>query len=233
ILIHTASGQNDIHIIFNGNNTKLTRFELELSKNLVNRYLLEKKRKQKIVYHGVKEFSNSFDMLNKSDSEYTLLINQVSITTEREEKFDFSRPYMRNYFSLLSRKDFFYKGKQQKLIVGCIKGSIYDQLSSDLSRSYENIEIAYYSSNSVCAKDVQTRKIDLYFADYYEAWVHNLKLFRIINQDIVDNIAIVFKKGSQFRNDIERILISYQESDDYKQLIKRHFGDYATDFFAL
>ena len=220
----------DITVIFNGNNTKLMRFELDLMKELINRYVDSKGGKLKTQYKGVKEFSSSFEQLEKYNKNRTVVINQVVITPAREKKYDFSTPYMSTHYALISRKDFLNLDKKDEFKVGFVTGGIYEQLSDDLSKTVHLIK-APYASVSVAIKDLAQKKIDLYFTDDVDAWVYDLKIFQYFQKEKVSYYGFVFNKGSKMRDEINDIYAKYKTTTNYKQLIKKHFGDYSEQFF--
>ncbi|MCB0280747.1 MAG: transporter substrate-binding domain-containing protein, partial [Calditrichaeota bacterium] len=86
------SQKKEILVVFNGNNSKMTKFEIALISNLLFEYSKESGERIKLKYKGVKQFDNTFQVINSGHRDKTLAVNTISITKDRQKNFDFSIP---------------------------------------------------------------------------------------------------------------------------------------------
>jgi len=227
-LFFTKPVQTEITVIFNGKQSKLVKFELQLIKDLLNYYAEQKHQRIKIKYKGVKENGSSFDLLDQGNPDQTLVINKLAISKQKLINYDFSAPYIHNYYLLSSRKDYIFNPNVKKVKVGYLRR--YKQLVKKLDKSFIKETILYKSSKKAIS-DLKSRRIDLLLTDYVDLINHDLKVVQALETK-VDKLAIMFKKGSKLRVDIDKALEAFKLTKEYTKLVKKHFGNKAESLFG-
>ncbi|MCB0280447.1 MAG: transporter substrate-binding domain-containing protein, partial [Calditrichaeota bacterium] len=205
------------------------KFELEFIRNILQ--ILEKDSKQKIniKYTGVKDFKSSFISLEAGEKDQTLLINNVSITESRKKVYDFSEPYIFNKYALMSKKNYFFKDDETKKRVGVRIGGFAETLSKNLHEEFP-VEVKGYKSLPLAQKALG-KEIDMILSDYIMVWAFNLKLIKIYKPDLSNDFAIMYKKGSVLKDQIDAAMQKFKKTDQFKKLIKKHFANFENLFF--
>ncbi|MCB0279137.1 MAG: transporter substrate-binding domain-containing protein [Calditrichaeota bacterium] len=230
LMVLSVSSQKEIQVIFNSENTKLVRFELDLIKDLIDEYGKMKNTNFKIKYKGVKTFKSGFTMLLDSDKDATLVINGISITDERLKTYDFSEPYMINKYSLMSRKDFDFKNDGKTMKVAYQAGSIYEGMMNKIKQIFPCKGVAL-ANTSECVEKLQDRKVDMIFGDFVDSWIFGINVVQHVDESKIDRYGIMYKKGSTLKQDLDKVFDQYKTSAKYKTLLKKHFGSYQKQFF--
>ena len=230
VLVLTAFSQKEILVIFNSENTKLVRFELALIKDLITEYGKINNNKYKIKYKGVKTFKNSFTMLKEGNKDATLAINGISITDERLKTYDFSDAYMINKYSLMSRKGFDFKNNGKQVKVAYQAGSIYEGMIDKIKQIFPCKGVAL-ANTSACVKELKAKKVDMIFGDFVDSWIFGIHLVQHVEKDKIDRYGIMYQKGSILKSKLDYVFSQYRNSDRYKALLKKHFGNYQKQFF--
>ena len=225
-----AFSQKEIQVIFNSENTKLVRFELDLIKDLIAEYGKMKNVKFKIKYKGVKAFKNGFSMLLESKKDATLVINGISITDERKKIYDFSEPYMINKYSLMSRKDFDFKNDGKIVRVAYQTGSIYEDMIGKINQIFPCKGVAL-ANTSECVEKLKDKKVDMIFGDFVDSWIFGIQLVQHVDKNKIDRYGIMYQKGSILKSELDNVFAQYKTSPRYSKLLKKHFGNYQKQFF--
>ena len=229
ILQFIIAQKKEILVIFNGNNSKMTKFEISLISNLLFEYSKSSGERIKLKYKGVKKFNNTFQIINSGHRDKTLAVNTISITKDRQKKFDFSIPYVKNSYSYLSTKEFNYS-EGSPLRVGYVKNTLYESLIKKQSDK-SVVEKKAYNNVRDCIKDMKSQKIDVIFTDYIDAWAYDLKFIKAVSKEANDKFGIMFPKGSKLKKDLDLIFAKFSKTDKFYKLIEQNLGAKAVKYF--
>lgn len=232
ILLGTLFGQEKIKVVFNGNKTKLAKFEVKYIRDLLAVYEKEFNKEVNILYSGIKDFNNNFKILDASRKDNTVVINNITITEDRQKKYDFSIPYIYNKYALLSRKDYFDAFNSQKTRIAVVKGSQVESFVADLMKEME-CSLSTFSGISAAVDALQAKQIDIIVDDYITSWVYDLRVVRVFKPQLSNEFGLMFNKGSRLKQELDHVIRKYQKTIKFRQLIKQHFGVHAKNFFKV
>ncbi|HEX3423680.1 MAG TPA: transporter substrate-binding domain-containing protein [Sphingomicrobium sp.] len=139
----------------------------------------------------------------------------ISITEPREKVMDFSKPYMKNNWDLVSLKSRNIKLSNldtlKKYTIGFPRGMAYmDFIKNKLEPKgiYNTDQVKLYPSYNEALTDLQNGHVDLVFLDGTVASVYRKKL-PIQDSYVfegIDKLGFAFPKGSKLRPDFDKYL---------------------------
>lgn len=182
-------------------NSELTGFDVDIWKEIASRL-------DGTVEFETADFSGLFGLLDSG--KLTTIANQITVTDERIEKYDFTDPYVYYGAQLVVKGDNEtiksledLKGKK----VGVSLGSNYEQMIKDFDVNSE-IDVITYESYQGSLQDVSIGRIDA---------VLNDKLAALI---AIEESGLEIKFGGQA---VERLMNAFPmlKSDENKDLIEK------------
>ena len=224
----TMISQNEILIIFNGNNTKMTKFEVLFVQSLIKDYEKRVQKKVKIRFKGIKNFGSMFKLIDQGERDYTLAINTISITEDRLKKYDFSEAYIQNSYAFLGKR--YVSGKMNNQRISYVRNTIYEQLAFEFKDKVKSIKA--YNKMQDCIKDLSLGKVDLVLTDYTDGWIYNLNFVKSYKTQIKDRFGIIYPKGSKLKEQIDISFKSVYKSAEFYNLVKKSFGKKAVPYFS-
>ena len=230
ILSICLTQSNQITIVFGNENSKLVRFELDLVKELINRYAESSNLKIKQKYKGVKIFDDHFRFIDEATDDNILSIDGISILASRKLKYDFSTPYMVNKYALIGRKDYLLKSDSKNIKVAFQIGTIYEQTIETISNLFPIIPVPHRSAKR-STNSLKNKKVDLIYTDFVDSWSFNLKVVKVIKPNHKDEYGMLFKKGSRLKISLNKIYNDFIKTAEYKKMINKHFGIHVNTFF--
>ena len=229
LLLFGQPVQKEITVIFSGQQSKLVKFELQLIRELIEFYADENNQHIKIKYKGVKDHNSIYGLLDQGNPDQTLVINKLAISKQKMISYDFSNPYLYNYYLLGSRKDFIFNPNANKVKVGHLRSGRYKQMVKTIDKSFVKETVEYTKPNQAIA-DLKAKRIDLLLTDYVDLLNNDLKVAQSI-ESRVEKLAIMFKKGSKLKQAIDHALESFKQTQQYALLVKKHFGNRSESVF--
>jgi hypothetical protein len=236
LLVSILSSQT-ITIYTDNQVNRVAQFEKEIVTHLFN--LRDKKNKSKtdLKFVELKSFSEAFSYMDKnqySDLKHTsFAINKISYTTERNVKYDFSTPYMLNYYSVMtlqeSTKLHGLKDFNKNYTYGAVSATIFADKLMDLAGS-KGIRHKLYSSVSQANMALQTGEVDIIVTDYVDSWEFGLKSL-FFYEKTTDRLCILLPKGSKLKSELDQLIKYYIKSQQFYKLVKDYFGTDAVRFF--
>ncbi|PLT28774.1 transporter substrate-binding domain-containing protein [Peribacillus deserti] len=201
---------------------ELTGYEVELVRELAKRLKL-KVEFSEMAFDGMLTSVNS----GKVD----LAANDISITDERKEKFEFTKPYKYSYGTAMVRKDDLSGIKTLDDLKGKKAGGEATTVFMDIARKHGAKEVIYDNASSdQYMKDLAAGRTDVILNDYYlqrlaAAYYKDLNV--TIHPDIKyypNNQAIILKKGStELAEKINAALDEMKEDGTLSKLSKQYY----------
>ncbi|WP_018248408.1 transporter substrate-binding domain-containing protein [Orenia marismortui] len=201
---------------------KLTGYDVEVAREIANRI------GYKIKFIPTK-WSGMFGALEAK--KFDIIVNQVAITPERQEKYDFSEPYVYSGAQLIvksnnnkirSLKDL--KGKK----VGVGLGSNYEQIIKEFDQN-NKIEVKTYEVLLDTLNDLDIGRIDAALNDKLAAGINikktglDLKVTGKVVKKVVNGITL--RKGNkQLLNKINNALAEMKSDGTLKEISLKWFG---------
>ena len=201
---------------------ELTGYDVEVSREIAERI------DYKIKFVPTK-WSGMFGALEAR--KFDMIVNQVAITPERKEKYDFTQPYVYSGAQLIvqegnneikSLEDL--KGKT----VGVGLGSNYEQIVNKFDKNNQ-IEVKTYEVLLDTLHDVGIGRIDAALNDKLVAGINIKKAgldLKLAGKPVekVKN-GIVFRKGNQeLLNKVDQALTEMKQDGTLKEISKNWFG---------
>ncbi|VCU68879.1 ABC transporter arginine-binding protein 1 precursor [Pigmentiphaga humi] len=154
----------------------------------------------------------------------------ISITKQREEVMDFSKPYMENTWNLVSLKSrniqFSDLAQMKKYTIGYPRGMAYsDFIKNELEPKgvYKLSQVKMYPTYNEVMADLKNGNLDLAFLDGTVASVYR-KTQPIQDAYVFtgfDRFGFAFPKGSEMRDDFNRYLDEDLKPEGLKAVIDK------------
>jgi len=159
---------------------------------------------------------------------YDAVINQVSITPERQAKYDFSQPYLNSKAALIVRED-----NDSIKSFDDLKGK---KSAHSLTSNYAQLARDHHAD--IVATDGFNQSIDLVVQGRSDATINdNLSFLDFKKQrpdapvkivatlDNAEKVGILFEKGNpQFKAAIDKALTEIQNDGTYQKISVKYFG---------
>ena len=160
---------------------------------------------------------------------YDAIIASMSITPERMQKVDFTKPYYSNYLRFMAAKD---KGvmvdKLKGKTLGAQRATIAAQHLEDNYRKDADIKV--YDTQEAAYLDLKSGRIDALLSDIYPAhdWLQQAGNdgygFVGDSIDIDDKIGIAVRKGDgDLKNKLNAALQAIRANGTYKKINAKYF----------
>ncbi|MGX1193496.1 cystine transport system substrate-binding protein [Metabacillus sp. SLBN-84] len=201
---------------------ELTGFEVEVVKEMAKRMDLEA------------EFSEmAFDgMLTSVQSgKVDLAANDITMTDERKEKFDFSVPYKHSYGTAMVRKDDLSGIKSLEDLKGKKAAGEATTTYMAVAREYGAEEVIYdNATNDQYLRDVSTGRTDVILNDYYLQRLAvaafpdlNITIHPDIKFNPVSQGIIMKKDSDELKKEIDAVLNEMLEDGTIAKISKQFF----------
>ncbi|WP_105617626.1 amino acid ABC transporter substrate-binding protein [Vallitalea okinawensis] len=200
----------------------LTGFDVEVWEEIGRRLDME-------IDFTVAAFSGLFGMLD--NGQIDTIANQITITDERLEKYDFTAPYVYNGAQLVVHKDStissleHLKGKK----VGVSLGSNYEQMLRAFDSNNE-LEIITYESYSGALQDVALGRIDAVLDDmlagktFIEESGMDLKLGGDPVEEVINAFPFVKNEdNAELLEDINEVMTAMAEDGTLTEISLKYF----------
>ena len=165
--------------------------------------------------------------------------NGLSINTERQEKMNLSKPYMKNrmVFVVLGDSAYTNQSSLEGKKVGVQNGSTAQDILEQSDLMNKLAGVADYKENVTAFMDLENGTIDALFVDEVVAdYILNQKeegKLRILDDSLYsEEYAIAFKKeGSHaLKNKVEEILLQMKDDGTLAEISTKWFGKDITTF---
>lgn len=224
-----------LHVYSDSKDDQVTRFEKDFVREIVKLKSKKDKIKININFIDITNFNDIFDYTDKNlatDLKHnSFSINEISYTAERSKKYDLSKSYMFNKYTIMTLKTktelHQVTALNKKFNYGVVKGSIFEKLLSE-EKTKPNFKTYSKSEDMVLA--LNKNEIDFVLSDYVDCWSLDLKAV-FFPYDDTDRFCLLFPKGSSLVKDINSYISYFVKSKNYYNLVKTHFGDDSVQFF--
>ena len=165
--------------------------------------------------------------------------NGLSINTERQEKMNLSKPYMKNrmVFVVLGDSAYTNQSSLEGKKVGVQNGSTAQDILEQSDLINKLADVADYKENVTAFMDLENGTIDALFVDEVVAdYILNQKeegKLRILDDSLYsEEYAIAFKKegSNALKNKVEEILLQMKDDGTLAEISTKWFGKDITTF---
>lgn len=198
-------------------------FDIDLAKEVAKRMGVEIKLKP-VEWNGV--------ILSLNNKDIDLIWNGMTITEERKEKINFSKPYLdnRQIIIVLNKSTISGKADLAKKIIGLQMGSSSENaLASDEELSKAVKEVKKYSNNAEALLDLEAERVDAVIVDeivgrYYIS--KKADSFKVLDDDLGHEIyGVGFRKSDiSFMEEVNKILDEMKKDGTTKLISEKWFG---------
>jgi L-cystine transport system substrate-binding protein len=163
-------------------------------------------------------------------SRYDVIVNQVSITPERQKALDFSPPYTYSTAQLIQRKDDSRQFKSLDELKGHKLGVSLGSNYNDMAKSVPGIDVKTYPGAPEYLRDLASGRLDAALNDRlmlaYLMKTSNLPLREGANVgDSQDEMGIPFRKGNpKFAKAIADAIDSLKADGTLTKISEKWFG---------
>jgi L-cystine transport system substrate-binding protein len=163
-------------------------------------------------------------------SRYDVIVNQVSITPERQKALDFSPPYTYSTAQLIQRKDDSRQFKSLDELKGHKLGVSLGSNYNDMAKSVPGIDVKTYPGAPEYLRDLASGRLDAALNDRlmlaYLMKTSNLPLREGANVgDAQDEMGIPFRKGNpKFAKAISDAVDSLKADGTLTKISNKWFG---------
>lgn len=172
-----------------------------------------------------------FAGLDKGD--YDVIMSAVTITPDRNEKYSFSTPYIKNYQCLVTLADAKVQPKKldelKGLQVGFQEESTSDTYLSDYMKASKLVcTPRKYAKIIDTFSDLKAKRLDAIIVDSTVAdqYCMDKKTYKMTwkQEDEPEKFGICFKKDSELVDDFNKALKELEESGKLKEILTNYFA---------
>jgi hypothetical protein len=233
LIVIVLCAQREVTIFNVPDDTKVALLEAEIVKNtfkLYNAHNPTDRLKYNIVH--LNKFFEVFEAIDKSNKkDYVFSMYQITITEERQKKYDFSSSYIpikESIYTLKSRADKNFKKKGVRIAYQL--GSTQEKQIEYL-KSYEIKPVVY---NVIGEKIIALRnnEVDFVIGDNIEIWgKSDMLVVEDMKNQPGDGFGFLYAKGSTLRNKLDPYILKYITSQSFFNYIIRNFGKEVAVYF--
>jgi len=198
-----------------------TQFEKTFFNEVIKLYNKKYDDTLNVTYTRIENFRDLF--ANVTD-EHKISISSITITEKRKEKYDFSYPYLPIRYAIFAlKKSQIENWKTNTYTIGYIKGTTDESFAKQLIGESKLVGVSF-DKHSEKIKALHDGKIDLIASEILTNFVDpKLEILSdFIREDI--SYGILFKKNSELRKRMDRIIQYYVRTPLYYKLLKQTFG---------
>lgn len=163
---------------------------------------------------------------------YDAIVAAMSVTPERSEQLDFSKPYFTNSLVFLAKNDSSFNPANQADIEAATIAAQRSTISSQwLQSTYPKAQVQLYDTLNNAFMDLGAGRASVMISDKVPAleWLGSdvAKGFGVKGDeiDINDNIAVAVDKGnSELLGKIDAALDAMRQDGTYDEIVAKHFG---------
>lgn len=205
-------------------NNEIIGFDIDLAKEAAKRLGVKVEFKP-VAWDGI-IFS-----LNKGDID--VIWNGLTITDERKQKIEFSRPYLNNRQIIMVAADSAITGKDmlKGKIVGLQLGSSSENAlngAADLKKSLKDVK--KYENNTLALMDLAAKRVDAVVVDEIVGRWNMAKkpgAFKVLNDDLGQELygVGIRKNDLTFKEALDKALDEIKSDKAGEEISKKWFGE--------
>jgi ABC-type amino acid transport substrate-binding protein len=233
LIVIILSAQKEVTIYNAPDDTKVALLEAEIVKNIFKLYNVHNSN-DKLTYRVtyLKTFDQVFEALdNTENKDYSFSMCQITITAEREEKYDFSIPFIpikESVYTLKSREDKEYKKDGVKIAYQ--KGSTQEEQITNLEK-YKIVPVVF---DIIRGKIESLRKkdVDFVIGDNIEVWGKtDLVIVENMDTQSGSGVGFLYSKSSKLRKKLDPYIKKYISSQSFINYLIRDFGKDVANYY--
>jgi glutamine transport system substrate-binding protein len=191
--------------------------------------------KIRFLYKKLDNFDMAFKYLDANAGNNSILyINSVSITTEREKRFDFSVPYFPIRPAAIAWKEnkvdmrnIYDKSYQ----VGVIKNTVNVNFAKEIVAK-SGQKLIYINENDFILNYLIKGDIDFYIGDAITPWINrDYQLIHIYKEFKEGGYAILYPKGSELKKKFDSTIKYIVSSPRYFRMVKKTIPNINSRYF--
>ncbi|MEG1583106.1 MAG: transporter substrate-binding domain-containing protein [Cetobacterium sp.] len=162
-----------------------------------------------------------------------IIISSMSVTEERKNSVNFSKPYAKSYLGMLANKnsgikepmDLNQKGKKVAVKKGTSGHTVAEKY-------FPNAEILVFDKETACILEVSQGKVDAFIYDpltIYRNWTRNQETTIPLLQQFETESqpwAIAYRKGEEdLGAQIDEFIVEYKNNGGFNKLADKYLGE--------
>ncbi|MEG0068634.1 transporter substrate-binding domain-containing protein [Cetobacterium sp.] len=162
-----------------------------------------------------------------------IIISSMSVTEERKNSVNFSKPYAKSYLGMLANKnsgikepmDLNQKGKKVAVKKGTSGHTVAEKY-------FPNAEILVFDKETACILEVSQGKVDAFIYDpltIYRNWTRNQETTIPLLQQFETESqpwAIAYRKGEEdLGAQIDEFIVEYKSNGGFNKLADKYLGE--------
>lgn len=234
IFIHSfIIGQSVIHVLKVEGNLRPFLIEDSILANLEYLYNVNNPDKIKFSVIRLNNFPDLFKQIYKFPKNTVMAMSSISITREREKRFDFSVPYIETKESILTfhrlEGNWYDEGKKIGFVINTI-----EEIRANILRNKYPIQLVPFKSFQERNEGVKTQKVDYYIGESAHYWNDSgVRIIHTFENRIGLGLGIMYQKGSDLKQKLDKYIAYYRSSKGFYTTMRKMFGkDYAQYFYT-
>jgi len=209
---------------FRDDSGEVVGFDIDLAKQVAKRMGVELE---------IKPIDWDSKVFNLNNKDIDVIWNGLSITDERKEKVDFSRPYINNSQIIITNASSDIKTKDQlagKVLGAQLGSSAQDAVEADTEVNDSLKELRKFESYTLALMDLEAGNVDAVVIDEIVGRYYISKkpdLYKVATDDFgKEEYGIGFRKGdTEFVNGVNEALEEMIEDGTAKAISEKWFGE--------
>jgi len=232
--ITIAFAQESLQVVRLNSGFITNELEKEIIENVVDLY--NRKNSDKFILdfqtvHSVPHLFSSMDRANKEEN--ICFLSAITITNERQQKYDFSVPYL-DIEECLFRLDkhVLKEGWQNRFLkVAYVIGTTEEALVDSLQKVYKIVSVPTSDFKEKVAL-LQAGKVDLMVGDNILGWYSDtFKIVQSLSTHKKTQYGIAYPKGSPLKNNFDKYIRYFTQSEKFLTLLKHMYSKDVADYF--
>jgi hypothetical protein len=220
-----------VKVYIGDNQTTMGKIETEIIHNVFKLYnqSIEKKIIYKIInLHSFNALFQLLEATKKSEKDYLMAVNQITITNERMKIYDFSIPYTPAKVAFISlNKKSFDLSKYKN--VGVIKNTLQFFELDKYKIPINKITFNTVNELNIALKE---QSIDYALAENVHSWdFKDFHIAHILENQPGEGYGFLYLKDSKLKNELDKFISYYLNSIKFKRLLMNYYDNVIIDYY--
>lgn len=225
LFVYQTTSQNDESTLYQFNSLLISNIvDMSNKRNRTN-YIIKMKY--------VESYEKLFQEIEKSEN-LSLGIDGITITSERQKKFDFSIPYMPVKEIIISHKKFGFNSadwKKNSMKIAVVENTIHEVHTTVFKKKY-NINLVLYSTHNSVVEALDKGTVQFYIGDVSEIWLsEEFEFISDFPEAKLSYYGILYKKGSPLKKIFDSTMKYFLRSPKYIRIIQKYFGADVAEYY--
>jgi hypothetical protein len=236
LCLSVASTQNTINIITTKSlNVKLQNFELSFIKEIISIYNKKNNENYLLNIRYLSSYKEIFEEIDKSSStDLICSIRAITISKEREKKYDFSHPYMpikQVLIADMSKLAEITNWQKKTYTIGAIESTVHSRTARKLAEKY-SLNLYEVSEMNNVERYLFEGRYDYYVGDISDTWItDNTQFLADFDGALLSYYGILYPKNSILKPKFDKIITYFIKTSRFYKLLKMNLGENVVDYY--